>query len=261
MRKIFVYFLVIGVLLQISMKPAFAANFFEFNFFDFFNNLISPKQQEQKKDNQNLPDLTIFKPNEVYMETDSEGKKIRFSTTTVNIGNGSLKLIGKSNTNKNTTNATQVIRENNEEKEVEIGDFVFHPGHTHWHIEKFTEFQLWSINKNGDLDKKIASTDKMSFCLWDKEPYKIEMENFKEEREFSGDCSKETQGISPGWSDTYSASLAGQELLIEDVKDGAYAIRATINPDKKIKESNYENNETTSYIEISGDNVALKEKP
>jgi hypothetical protein len=200
-----------------------------------------------------LPDLKTEAVSELIISTEGNKRILRFNTTVFNVGNGELRLIGISDKKKQVTKVTQLIlTKDKERKDIEVGSFVFHKDHKHWHVENFNQFQLWSLTKNNDLNKKLIETKKMSFCLWDEQPIKSKLKNSPEERVFEGSCDTAVQGISVGWSDTYTASLPGQELDITELEDGKYAVRSIVNVDRKIKESNYDNNSVVAYVEIVG---------
>lgn len=67
----------------------------------------------------------------------------------------------------------------------------------------------------------------------------------------------EVQGISPGWGETYGSSVSGQELNIEAVPDGEFALRSVADPDTNLAESD----EAIVYLEIEADQVRELEKP
>lgn len=68
---------------------------------------------------------------------------------------------------------------------------------------------------------------------------------------------RRSAGISPGWGDTYGSSLSGQELNIEAVPDGEFALRSVADPDNNLAESD----EAIVYLEIEADQVRELEKP
>lgn len=244
------------------ISPVFAADLAKPGIFDFFQRIFNLFEQknEPTADNFLLPDLGILEPQELYITSGPETKKIRFSTTVLNHGKGVIEFRGKSDLQRKVTKATQVIQQKDGTNFYqEIGEFVFHPDHDHWHIGDFSEFQLWSIKDNGDFDRILAATDKMSFCLWDEHP--LDGEKQEEDRQYQPTCESETQGISPGWADTYSATLEGQELDISSIQDGRYAIQAIINLDKKIMEASYTNNNVIIYAEIEGSAIRVIKNP
>lgn len=256
MRKIIL--IIIAVLLISLMLSIYIARYLKLEISDITGRPqrdLTLQEDEENIENLLLPDLEISEPEELFIENVEGVRKIRFSTSVSNQGKGELKIRGDTNKENQITKATQIIREKDgNEIEREIGIFVFHPEHEHWHIERFTEFQLLSVDENGNIQDVIASTDKMSFCLWDEEKTG-NAKNSPKERVFIGECEKEIQGISPGWSDTYGSSLPGQELDITNVEDGIYEVRATLNPDRKIIEEDYGNNSISLLVNIKDEEV------
>lgn len=205
-----------------------------------------------------LPDISILPPAELYIENVGGVKKIRFSTIFYNQGEGSLELIGKPDKQKQVINASQrIIAAGGSSVEREVGKFILHPDHEHWHIEEYVVFELWSLGESKGKDELLATTQKMSFCIWDQEAYDLSLENAPQDPHFLS-CNSEAQGLSVGWSDTYLAKVEGQELDITSIPDGNYLISSKLNPDKKIMESNYDNNEIVLEIEIAGNTIIPK---
>ena len=208
-----------------------------------------------------LPDLVIDNPTELFIEERPGVRNIRFNTKVTNIGQSPLVLTGRSDNKTLKTVATQHIQQDDGSSvDHRMGEFVFHAEHTHWHTEKFNQFQLWSIDGQGKPVKLLASTDKLSFCIWDMASERPNLEGAPETGVYV-QCGSERQGLSVGWSDTYSSELPGQELNILDVRDGTYAIVSVVNPDRKILESNYDNNGAISLVEITDNSIRELNKP
>lgn len=199
-----------------------------------------------------LPDLIILPPKELYIQTSGNQKKIRFSTTFANQGEGALELIGESDPISQTTQAKQIIyKKDGSTTSRAVGEFIFHPEHDHWHLENVNAFELWTIDAENNLQEKLASVSKISFCIQDWEIYSIETAKKKIYQQ----CNQEKQGISIGWADVYAADVEGQELDITNVNDGQYAIRSLIDPDNKILESDEDNNDNTVLIELKNNSI------
>jgi hypothetical protein len=60
------------------------------------------------------------------------------------------------------------------------------------------------------------------------------------------------QGISAGWSDTYTAELPGQEITVSPLEDGEYLLRLTVDPAERLYEADEENNSLTMRIRLEG---------
>lgn len=220
-------------------------------------------------DDHKLPDLQMVAPKELYLEETTGNRSIRFSTTVVNKGQGPLELLGTYNPETNKIDARQVIHKKEGLEARKVGEFIFHEGHNHWHFEKFDLFELWSLKDGKNLDKVVASTDKMSFCIQDEEILPEEIEGKPVQAVYS-DCAGERQGISVGWTDTYEAELEGQVMDISQVPDGLYAFKSTVDPDNLIKEmddqnelspQSKDNNSNIVFIKIENGLVERLEDP
>ncbi len=175
------------------------------------------------------------------------------------MGTGELRLAGENDTKRGVTVTKQIIKKTDGGNQVrEVGEFVFHPAHDHWHVEKYTQFQLWRIDDQRQPTELAATTDKISFCIWDETAFEPNIPNAAKTAVFPR-CRNNIQGASVGWGDSYSADTQGQELDITNVPDGQYLVKSIINVDRNIKESNYDNNEVKLYVMIKGNQVSIIE--
>ncbi|XP_014253217.1 lysyl oxidase homolog 2 [Cimex lectularius] len=122
----------------------------------------------------------------------------------------------------------------------------FHQCHMHFHsMEVFATFDI--IDQNGF---KIAEGHKASFCLEDNECANGARPEFA--------CANYgDQGISPNCSDIYKHNIDCQWVDISDMETGQYYFKVKINPEFKIPEMRFDNNEVTcnllytpSYVRI-----------
>jgi len=203
-----------------------------------------------------LPDLVVTKPKELYIRNVGEKKTIRFSTTFINFGKGPLEIIGHTDKKSNMTYAAQYIgEESGPGLYQDVGSFVFHPEHDHWHLESYVYYQLLAF-KDGQL---LAETEKKSFCIFDEIKQTSDLENVPTSRFYSSNCDRQIQGMSVGWSDTYLARFEGQELDVTGIPDGRYIFRSIINPERSIMEDNYDNNTADTVIAITGNRLEVEE--
>ncbi len=222
----------------------------------FLETLLQRSSEERKL---LLPDMVPTAPVQIYITTTAGKKELHFSTTFYNQGKGPLEVIGHTDKEKEITYASQYVFETDGPGVYkDIGNFVFHPGHSHWHVDNYVFYQLWSLDAGGELDKRLISTDKMSFCIWDEFSKDLNLEGAPKSRVFTRTCYRETQGMSVGWADTYSATVEGQEVDITGIPDGTYVFRTAINPDRKIEEENYDNNSVDITVEIRGNKLIRK---
>lgn len=144
-------------------------------------------------------------------------KLVRFTTTTVNVGGGDL--------------AMGVPTPDNPL-------FVFHGCHGHYHFNGFASYRVL------DLQGGVAATGiKVSFCLED-----VARDDPDAPPDARYHCLD--QGIQAGWADVYDSGLPGQWVDITDVPPGDYLLEVTINPDRVLPESDYDNNRATVPISV-----------
>jgi len=206
-----------------------------------------------------LPDLQTLPPSDLVIELNSltDRKVLRFSNSILNSGPGALESLGEFNPETGKTDVTQhIFRVDGSIEERAAGEFVFHPGHNHWHLEDFALYEVWSLTPEGDLDTVVAFTDKLSYCLRDNT--RADMPDAPP-RPFYTECNQELQGISVGWIDTYKFDTPGQIVDISDVPDGMYALRSTVDPDNHLQEMDDTNNAAAITIEIDGNRVRVIE--
>lgn len=199
------------------------------------------------------PDLRIAAPRELQLSRDAVTgeRQIRFDSSIFNLGPGALELSGRHDPAFGRTIASQHMRTIDGETKTRVaGTFVFHPTHDHWHVEDFTSFELWTHTADGTLDRLLATTGKMSFCIWDSRPMATPPVGAPAGAVFER-CPQDIQGLSVGWIDTYRARTPGQHLTIEGIPSGRYAVRSTVDPENHFVESNEGNNAVTVYVRLS----------
>lgn len=212
-----------------------------------------------------LPDIQVKELDDsAYIAISNEGKKVlHFPSTFFNTGDGPLELSGSSDEKNLVIETTQQIYRSDGTKKIQrVGSFVFHINHKHWHFENFVEFEIYSLKNGSELDQKIASTGKMTFCIHDYAPLPETFPGKPAEVVYPW-CEESIgiQGISVGWVDTYTADVSGQEINITNITDGIYAFHATVDPENRLLEKNKNNNTSISYIKISGNNITILTGP
>lgn len=118
-------------------------------------------------------------------------------------------------------------------------------GHNHFHLANAVEYSLWDITQG----TRLAEASKVGFCLVDTEQreegneaaYLIEQFNYCSADD--PDTESLTMGISPGWRDTYDATITFQWVDVSSVPPGFYWVGALTDPEDQIVESNEDNND------------------
>lgn len=205
-----------------------------------------------------LPDMEMVEPKQLGIAGSGDSRKLRFSTTFVNVGQGALEVFGHHDDETKLTYAAQYVYEQGGPGEYrQIGEFVFHPEHDHWHVGNYVWYELWSVVED-QPGEKLRSTEKLSFCIWDEHTNNLNLPGASQARVYTWPCVSSRQGMSVGWGDTYLARVEGQEIDLAGLVDGEYYFKSGLNPDRKILESNYDNNENLIRIEIRGNTVSKK---
>jgi hypothetical protein len=148
-------------------------------------------------------------------------KIVRFETGIANIGKADL-----------------VVGNPNDHPEL----FMHSDCHGHFHFRGVALYEL--VASDGSV---AASSGKRAFCLRDNVKYSA---SAGESRGYNCD----NQGITAGWADVYDKSLDCQFLDITGVPGGHYTLRVTVNPERLLAESNYDNNSASVALNLAGDN-------
>lgn len=204
-----------------------------------------------------LPDLQTLPPSalQITYSAYSDTTLLRLTNSVWNAGFGPLELWGKVGADGASHQVVQRIFDASDDyQERHVGQFVFHPGHFHWHLDSFALYELWSLQPDGSLDEVVATSDKVSYCLRD-----IRRQPHPDQAVYMGygSCSYGRQGLSVGWADVYDYYLPGQSIDISGLEDGSYALISTADPFNLIQESDETNNAAVLLLEIEGRSVRV----
>jgi len=171
---------------------------------------------------------------------------LRFTTSTPNVGRGSL-VIGDPATCPEL--------------------FELSNCHGHRHFKEYSDYRLWTLEgyamwvdtrdlaipANSGVNALILADAaktrqlivgrKAGFCLIDSLPY---LKTASHTPTFTS-CTT-NQGLSAGWSDRYDARLDGQYLEIDGLKEGIYVLENHVNAEHLLPEDNYLNNSSAVTI-------------
>ena len=202
-----------------------------------------------------LPDIVVrasdLADNDLIEIDATDRRLLRFANGTGNFGEGKLFLQGVLPRVSADTQAVsqRVFSSDGTFRDREAGVFVFHPGHSHVHIEEWARYRLREFLVNEGVGEVIAESDKVSFCILDLTLGQPDLPNAARRPEFTS-CSSTTQGLSVGWVDIYSKNLPGQSIDVTDVPDGLYWLESEVDPENHILESNEDNNIARSVVAI-----------
>lgn len=209
-----------------------------------------------------LPDLRTLPPSELQLEIlrGLDMTRIRFTNTIWNSGPGDLEMRAAPFPLPGAVQVTQVIHRTNDTTIYQsAGLFDYHDVHAHWHWDGFSSYRVWSLSSIGALDRVVASSDKVGYCLLDMAPYPgTDAPLFPEgtapaARPQYGGCVWTRQGISAGWIDAYRSYIGGQFVVITGLPDGVYALQSVVDPDNIIEEGDETNNGAVVYFRLEGE--------
>lgn len=174
---------------------------------------------------------------------------LRFTASTPNVGAGAL-VIG------NPQNCPALFEQSS--------------CHGHLHFKKYSDFRLWtpagydtwlatrdlsqpvSVGVNAAVltqslkNKSLLVGRKMGYCMMDSDIYGP---NANPNPTYVA-CNT-SQGISPGWADTYGAYLDGQYVEVDGLKSGDYVLEVHVNPDLLLAETTPLNNSSAIRLRFT----------
>lgn len=217
-----------------------------------------------------LPNLTPLKPFDIQLEFADDfdftkpHEALRFSTSSFNSGEYPLELLGAPPEGASRTVANQCVQWNDRvcTARQPAGHFDFHASHGHWHLDDFALYELRRLTKKGKPDMTerglVATSGKVSFCMMDTANQgEADPADPFDSTGFYVSCSGVFQGISAGWADIYTWDLPGQQILVENVPDGDYALVITSNASEQLLETSYEDNTSVAKIRLGTPPVCM----
>jgi hypothetical protein len=137
------------------------------------------------------------------------------------------------------------------------GVFIFDSDHGHFHFP-FTTYGLYTVASNGAPGTPVAISGKVSFCINDSFIYDPSLPNAGALGNL-GSCSDPTslRGLNIGAVDEYDQTDAGQAISLNGVPDGTYWLRAIVDPNNFLAESDKTNNETDIELTMTGNTVQV----
>ncbi|PAZ14113.1 protein-lysine 6-oxidase [Streptomyces sp. SA15] len=129
-------------------------------------------------------------------------------------------------------------------------------GHEHWHFTDFASYRLLSE----DQTKEVRS-GKEAFCLanTDAIDYTVKNANWHPyNTDLSTACGEQNsisvrEVLDVGSGDTYTQYRPGQSFDITDLPNGTYYIQVIANPEKRLQETNTDNNVALRKVILGGE--------
>jgi hypothetical protein len=206
------------------------------------------------------PDLFSWAKPGTYMHDVQIDKRqgrrlLRFSTASTNKGAGPFELHAVVGSDGSTTATQWIYDDQGGHIERHAGTFVFagHEDHNHFHFADYANYRLRSVLANNGLGPVVATSDKISFAMFDVTAYDLSLPGAPAVRVYQRpESTLDRQGISVGWADVYGRSLDGQWIDLAGIPDGQYWLEITIDPRELIAESDETNNTTHVKVILKG---------
>jgi hypothetical protein len=230
------------------------------------------------------PDLRALPPSELRFDRVKidgvDHAVLRFTAVEWNAGQGPVDLRpAYVSADGKTIVAQRIFDASGGYVEHEVGRFIFHPTHNHWHFEQFADYEVWPRE---EYEARLASGRRVgeprwrgskttgqgeSVCLRDS--YLVQKLPAAPRKKVYDECGITTQGISVGWGDEYDYKLPDQWVDFGEAlpPDGEYVIRIVADPNNLIHESpdkgdwareRPEDNEAVTYFTHAGGTVTLR---
>ncbi len=217
-----------------------------------------------------LPDLAMLPPFNFHIEmTDDDRKLLRFSTVSVNVGDGPFRIYGSAADGHadlgETLDVVQWIKREDgswTERATSAHMSWSGDGHDHWHVIDYQRFKLVKLD-----DKVVGKVAKTGFCAFDSYPYtSFKPTWFDADRSVcqTNTAGEVLMGHSKGWGDIYRWDIAFQWIDITDVPNGTYKVRVVADPPfasgGRFREKDDSNNRSWTKIRIRGMSVEVLAK-
>ena len=211
-----------------------------------------------------LPDLGMARLSDLSIDASGGRRRLRYSTTIVNVGSGKFELHGqRASTSQSTMSVVQrIFNDAGGSRDVSTPAVMVFAGdgHNHWHVRDLQQSELFTLSDGMFL----ARSDKRGFCFWDNVRYRLSLPGAPQspvygESGCGGTGSLTTAvGLSIGWGDIYPATLPDQFIDITGLADGRYRLVVTADPSGWFAETNENNNVTWVDLELSGGGSQLR---
>ena len=212
----------------------------------------------------NYPDLSDILPaSKISIVGTGNSRVFQYTHDTFNGGSGPLVIQPVFNAASGNYQGTQYIysfsggRWTLQQPVSLAGLFIFDSDHGHFHFP-FTTYGLYAVTPSGGVGAPVATSGKISFCIDDSFIYDPSLPNAGAIGNL-GSCSDplSLRGLNIGAVDEYDQTDPGQSISLNGVPDGTYWLRAIVDPNNFLAESDKTNNETDIELIITGNTVQV----
>jgi hypothetical protein len=215
--------------------------------------------------NVTLPDMKIKVPtNLISIGTVNGTRQLQFTHITWDGGAGPFEIVPQYDATTGTASFKQAIYKSSAPGvwSYDISVRVSAPGVFHSPSDyefPLTKFTLNTVNPDGSIGPVVATSPKTDYCITG-DAYVGGVPNTPNQTFIpQANCTDPTKplGWSVGWGDQYDETDSGQPISLTDVPDGTYILRAIVDPDHALTESDNTDNVTDTELTISGSTVTV----
>lgn len=212
----------------------------------------------------NYPDLSDILPaSKISITGTGNGRVFQYTHDTFNGGSGPLVIQPTFNAATGNYQGVQYVYSFSggkwtlSQKIPVAGVFIFDSDHGHFHFP-FTTYGLYTVGSNGGIGTPVATSGKVSYCIDDSFIYDPTLPNAGALGNI-GSCTDPTslRGLDIGAVDEYDQTDPGQSIFLNGIPDGTYWLRAVVDPNNFLAESDKTNNETDIELTITGSTVQV----
>jgi hypothetical protein len=203
------------------------------------------------------PDLGVAPLADILVGEDPDRRTfLRFSATLVNVGTGPLLVAAHRGLPfRDDWRVVQRVEDaagGYSEREMHASLAFGGDAHDHWHVVGAEAHQLET--PEGEV---VGALVKSGFCFFDNVDYRTTLQGAPAQAAHAAtECGTRfdrdiAMGISVGWGDQYQWYLLDQTIEITGVPDGRYRLRAIADPAGQIEESDEDNNDTWTLLDLT----------
>ena len=205
------------------------------------------------------PNLKIGKPADLYVERRGGRTLLRATSDVKSRGRGPMELHGRRNGWHSMRVNQRIHRAGGGRLVVptratlHFTDVGAYFGGSYWKVHQLARFELWSVDGQHRLVRRVRVGPKLNYCLRDLERTRPGRRS-PAQRHYPG-CDQNpyrdevTLGTSVGWSDIYPADYDKQWIPVGGLR-GCFAFTMTVDPQRLLYESNEHDNTSRRLVRL-----------
>lgn len=213
-----------------------------------------------------LPDLRIFVPKgliSIGLDPTSGQRELRFTHITADVGAGPFEIDPRYDARTGVSTFSQALYRRNGSggwsrlRRVPLATYGTWEPPSDYRFP-LTGFTLNRLGPHG-VGPVVARSPKVDYCITGDTQVNGVPRTPAQTFIPVSDCGDPTLplGWSVGWGDEYDQTDAGQPISLQGVADGAYVLRATVDPEHVVHEGTRSNDVTDTTLRIQGDRVTV----